>query len=303
VLATAGEQALRRSSAGRIEADVTTAFGRVQVCRQSWSEPIDLVGVSDQHWLQLCLLPSTHTERGRFPERWRPHHFEPIGELFLLPAGEPVHARSECRHQLAVACAFEPAATEAWLGADLAWTGERLKGSLDLASPVIRGQLARLGDEVRNPGFGSAALIELMAGQIAIELGRHFRAIGAEPAAGGLAPWRLRLIDERLAAAGDAPTLGELAQLVGLSVRQLARGFRATRGESIGAHVAANRIEQAKRLLASDASIKAVAHALGFASPSNFTAAFRRATGQTPRAYRQRTAARPLLVPRRPRRR
>ena len=48
------------------------------------------------------------------------------------------------------------------------------------------------------------------------------------------------------------------------------------------------RIETAKRQLASDDSIKAIAFGLGFASPSSFSYAFRRATGSTPRQFRQR---------------
>lgn len=280
------------SLAGRAEANVAIALGQVRTFRQSWSAPIDAIGVSDQHWLQLSCLPSNRTEFGRFPEHWRPHHFEPIGELFLLPAGQPVHTRSECRTQFAVACAFEPQATQAWLGADLEWTDLRLKGSLDLTNPVIRNLLFRLGEEIRNPGFGSETLAELMAGQLAVELGRHFRAITETRATGGLAPWRLRLIEERLNAPCEIPALSELAHLVGLSVRQMARGFRASRGCSIGNFIAAGRIEQAKRRLASDACIKAVAHELGFNSPSNFTAAFHRATGETPSAYRQRAQRR-----------
>jgi AraC family transcriptional regulator len=105
---------------------------------------------------------------------------------------------------------------------------------------------------------------------------------------GGLAAWRLRLIDERLREIRAAPTLEELAKLCNLSVRQLTRGFRASRGRSIGEHVAQCRIENAKRLLATDESVKAIAYSLGFSSPSSFSFAFRRATGETPREFRQR---------------
>ena len=82
--------------------------------------------------------------------------------------------------------------------------------------------------------------------------------------------------------------MAELAALCSLSVRQLTRGFRASRGCSINDYVSRGRIENAKRLLASDESIKAIAFALGFASPSSFAYAFRQATGVTPRYFRQR---------------
>ena len=163
----------------------------------------------------------------------------------------------------------------------------RLEASLDISSAQIRSLILRLGEEARHPGFASQMLAELIAGQMAIELFRYCAAITDGPATGGLAPWRLRIIDERLAELRAAPTLAELAGLCDLSVRQLTRGFRASRGCSIGEYVAQSQIDHAKRLLATDESIKSIAYSLGFASPSNFSCAFRRATGQTPREFRQ----------------
>jgi AraC family transcriptional regulator len=102
----------------------------------------------------------------------------------------------------------------------------------------------------------------------------------------------LRLIDERLADLRQVPTLSELAALCKLSVRQLTRGFRASRGLSIGDHVAAIRIERAKQLLVSDLNIKSIAHMSGFASPSAFCFAFRHASGMTPGEFRASHSAR-----------
>jgi hypothetical protein len=59
-----------------------------------------------------------------------------------------------------------------------------------------------------------------------------------------LAPWRMRLIEERLKEPCEAPTPVELAALCNLSGRQLTRGFRAScRGCSIGDHVAQYRTD------------------------------------------------------------
>jgi AraC family transcriptional regulator len=130
-------------------------------------------------------------------------------------------------------------------------------------------------------------LVELIAGQLAIELARYCMAIAEGPVTGGLAPWRLRLIDERMREVHKAPTLTELADLCGLSVRQLTRAFRISRGSSIRQYVALSQVEHAKRLLTSEESVKAIAHSLGFSSSSKFAFAFRRATGETPREFRQ----------------
>jgi AraC family transcriptional regulator len=129
-------------------------------------------------------------------------------------------------------------------------------------------------------------LVELIAAQLAIELRRYFVRFDEIPVSGELAQWRLRLIEERLREMHDVPSLEELAALCKLSVRQLTRGFRASRGCSIGDYVVNNRIDRAKQMLAGDQSVKTVAYSLGFSSPSAFCFAFRRKTGMTPGEFR-----------------
>jgi AraC family transcriptional regulator len=114
---------------------------------------------------------------------------------------------------------------------------------------------------------------------------------------GGLSALRLRLIDERLSDIAASPSLAELAALCDMSVRQLTRAFRESRGQSIGTYIAKARVEAAKHLLAGDRSIKSIAYHLGFTSPSTFTQAFRRATGETPGRFRVRyVKERPALA-------
>jgi AraC family transcriptional regulator len=47
-------------------------------------------------------------------------------------------------------------------------------------------------------------------------------------------------------------------------------------------------METAKRLLVDGDSVKTIAFAMGFSSPSSFTFAFRRAVGISPSVFRQR---------------
>ncbi len=159
---------------------------------------------------------------------------------------------------------------------------------LDIASIAIRRLLRSLAEEARAAHEDSAALMDLLAGELAIELARYFAAVEDLPLRGGLAPWRLRLIDERLKVEGPPPELAELAATCGLSVRQLTRGYRTSRGCTVGDTIAHDRIETAKRMLHGDHSIKALARILGFATTSSFAVAFRRATALTPRQFRQR---------------
>jgi AraC family transcriptional regulator len=274
--------------AGRVEARMSLQIGDVHVVRRFWDGPIDVFGVADAHRLELSLLPQPGESRGRYVDHWGPHRYERFGEMFLLPAEHVIHAKSECRQQYSIVCSFMPASVRTWFDGELDWTDSRLQASLDIASPNIRSLLFRLGEEVRNPGFASAAIAEMMAGQIAIELVRYCSQVEDKRATGGLSPWNLRLIDERLAEEHAPPSLAELAQLCGLSIRHLTRAFRISRCRSIGSYIAECRINEAKRLLVSGTCVKSIAYSMGFTSPSNFSTAFRRATGETPRQYRQR---------------
>jgi AraC family transcriptional regulator len=166
--------------------------------------------------------------------------------------GEALHVRTDAgSNQASIACELHADAVERWLEGGLEWTDRRLAGGLDIVHPHIRSCLSRLAEEARHGGTGSKALAEMLAGQLAIELARYLEAIAEGPITGGLASWRLRLIDERLHRLGPPPTLGELAELCNLSIRQLTRGFRSSRGCTIGDHMAQTRIEMAKRMLAS----------------------------------------------------
>jgi AraC family transcriptional regulator len=275
--------------AKQIDAEIPMGLGRVQLIRESWNDPIDVFGEAEEHRLELALLPRSTNQKGCFPDHWGPHRFEPIGQLFLLPAQHRVHCKSDCRRQDSIVCNFDPAAVAAWFDGELKWTHGRLRRSLDIASPGIRNLLLRIGEEIRTPGFASEAMVELLSAQIAIELSRHLGADDA-PVSGGLSALHLRLLEERLAVSGVAPTLSELASLCNLSVRHLTRAFRVSRGRSIGSYMAERRTDDAKRLLTSGMSVKAIAYATGFSCPSNFATAFQRATGETPRQYRQRAA-------------
>lgn len=276
----------------QIEGEIATALGHVRLLRSLWDAPIDRSATTQDHHLQLSLMPTSGSAEANFPEHWGPHRFEPIGEMFFLPAGEHVRTRSNCRDQNAIMCVFFPDAVKDWFGGG-EWIDGRLQAMLDIHNANIRRLLFRIGEEIRSPGFATETLVGLMAQQVLVELARHFHGLDGDKTMGGLAPWRLRLIDDRLEQ-DDAliPSLEELAPLCNMSVRHLTRAFRISRGRSIGSYVADHRVDEAKSLLAAGASVKEVAFAMGFTAPSNFAAAFRRATGETPRDYRQRASQR-----------
>lgn len=257
------------------------------------AQPLDhLKSDDDRYWIDLCLSPRPRDVRGCYTGRWSQGRFERIGDLFVVPPGERLRLRADpgrepAGSQSSIICRLAPEPMARWFEGELEWTDPRLEGGLDVGDRSLRGLMMRLLKETCFPGFASEVILDLIACQMAIEFGRYLVTANALPPKGGLAAWRLRLIDERLREPGKAPMLSELAELCNLSPRQLSRGFRESRGVSIGAYVEQSRIETAKRMLAQGETIKKVAHALGFASPSSFSFAFRRATGASPGRFRQ----------------
>ena len=272
-----------------IRAERRTAIGTAQIVRYTLDEPADqIVAGADCYRIDLAMARRPANARGRYNSHWSADRYERLGGLWMVPPHETVQFRSEAGATTSVHCLIDPATAAAWLEDDGAWSAAALDRTLDMRSERVRLLLARIGEEVRAPGFAGDAMIELLTAQLALEIGRYVRGAGRPASAGGLAGWRLRAIDERLSADGPAPSLIELAALCGLSVRQMTRGFRAARGESVGEAIARRRIERARALLGAGQGIKAIAHDLGFASPAGFTLAFRKATGDTPYAWRAR---------------
>jgi len=275
----------------RIEGDLDLSMARVRTIRYRWEQPVDVAGTPGGYRLDLALRPRPADGRVCFSRRWGPHRFAPLGEMFLIPPGEPLRARGKCSDQFSIICEFEPRALNDLLDGDMDCNSRDLERHLDITSPPIRNALLRLREELRHPGFASETLCELLTMQVAVDLARHCSDTDKAPPGGGLAPWRLRRIDERLADDSTAPSLEALATLCDLSVRQLTRGYRASRRRSIGDDIVRSRIDHAKRLLTTDAPVKQIARTLGFNAPANFSSAFARATGESPRQFRVRLAS------------
>lgn len=272
-----------------VDAELVGPGVTAQIVRYDIPGPTDAVLREQDHYLiNMCLTPRPLNSRSGYSERWGPHRYERLGDIFMVPPGEVLSARGEGGQQASLLCMIKAEHIDTLLGQRLDWSDSQLAATLDITNARIRNVLFRLTEEVRHPGFASARMLESLAGELAVELGRFCLEVEETPMTGGLASWRLRLIDERLAASPAAPALEDLAALCNISVRQLTRGFRVSRGCSIGDHIERRQMEAAKRMLVKGESVKAIAFALDFASPSSFAYAFRRAVGTTPSTFRQR---------------
>lgn len=81
------------------------------------------------------------------------------------------------------------------------------------------------------------------------------------------------------------PSLVELARQVGLNDRKLKEGFRQVFKTTVFGYLTQQRLEKARQLLSQQYSVAAVANAVGYASPTAFSGAFRRQFGTTPKGY------------------
>lgn len=275
-----------------VEAELTVPSAQVQLVDYHFGEPPkSVVRMEDTIRVELCLTPRHRSARACFADRWNSSRFEHIGELFVLPPTIDMTAKSDDTHSMhSVLChlALEPVVA---LFDELPELSDYfLLTGLDIRDLNLKRLLLRMANEVKHPGFGSRIMVDSLATQISIELLRYGNAIPELRRQHGLAPWQLKRIDDRLIEIREAPTLAELAELCSISVRQLTRGFRASRGCTVGSHVAMSQMDHAEQLLTKDLSIAAIAETLGFSSASNFCYAFRRATGKTPGQHREATS-------------
>lgn len=242
----------------------------------------------DLYWIELCLTPRRPNARARYADFWSLHRFHSMGSIIALPPRLKLHLRSEGGKHISLICALKTDLVDRWLPDQFEWTDRRLEACLNISNSTIRSLLLNLSHEMRHPRIGSRELGEAIVQMLPIELARNLIAMDEPAEYGGLAPWRLRAIDRRISEPGRMPTLAELADECRISVRQLTRGFRTSRGCSIGDYLAQQRIDAAKRRLATNETIKSIALSTGFSSQSTFTYTFRRATGVTPHEYRKR---------------
>lgn len=250
--------------------------------------PTSVLRVDDKIRVELCLNTRHRSARASFLDYWGAGHFERIGELFVVPPTLDMAAcADEDRPLSALVCLLEVAPVMALFDRLPEFTDRFLMLGLDVRDANVRYLMLRLADEARHPGFASQILVESIAAQLGVDLLRYGAALPERKIRGGLAPWQLRRIEERLYEIRSSPSLHELAALCGISVRQLTRSFRSARGCSVGAFVVDRQITHAKRLLAADESVATIAEMLGFSSSSNFCAAFRRSVGMTPGQYQQ----------------
>jgi len=145
-------------------------------------------------------------------------------------------------------------------------------------------------ESVTDPG--SRLFVEQAIDLLCTQLVRAHSTFGALAAAAprrGLADWQVRRVTDYMRDHLDQEiSLDGLAGLVGLSRHHFCTAFRLATGQPPHNWLAALRMNRARALLAEPGlTITDVALAVGYQTPSAFTAAFRRFSHLTPSEYRR----------------
>nr|WP_222529199.1 AraC family transcriptional regulator [Azospirillum sp. 412522] len=273
-----------------------TPWATLELCRHTWPSPNRILLREEEPTLSFNLTGSSQGKSGAKSGRYRDSDdpaFFPMGDMMFQPAATELESYGEGGEQCFLRVSFHPQAF-----------GEGLELAIDHADPEIQRRLLKVDapsvlmlvrrtlSEMRAPGMASSFLLDGLTTMMAVELVRHLagRAVADQPAHGGLAPWQLRRIEERIHDdAAMPPTVDELARLVRLSPRHLARAYRASKDCTLSETIEVARQARAERMVLDKAlALKEIAHRLRFASPSSFSTAFRRRAGCSPQEFARR---------------
>jgi len=159
--------------------------------------------------------------------------------------------------------------------------------------PVAARVMELLGRDAAMAADPAARLfVEQATDLLVTQLIRGHSSFGAipEPTRAGLADWQVRKVTSYMREHLEEPIgLDVLSNLVGLSRFHFCTAFRKATGTTPHAWLVNLRMDRARQLLADQSlAITDIALAVGYETPSSFTAAFRKIVRFTPREFRQR---------------
>lgn len=268
-----------------IERSITIPGVHVDIRRMVWDGVHEAEFSTDSHYFDYAISPREGAPT--FFDSAR-NSFRRLGKVIFLPKGSAFSVKSTrgAYHNLCLTIHDASALhglVEASFDADVV-------PCFDVRAPNVIQGMARLADEVRNPGFAHEALLESIALVLLIDIGRHLKS-NPTLADDVLPKWRLdRIRDMVEVRSGYSVSISEIARECGLSARHLMRTFKATTGATLHDYIARSRLNLAKAELMQGSMIKQVASDCGFRSTAAFSASFRKQTGLTPKQFRSRTA-------------
>jgi AraC family transcriptional regulator len=212
------------------------------------------------------------------------------GDIWLIPAGQRYSSQARGNFITYAEFRISPEAE-----VELPGEGRKLAELRPLSAHRDE-FLYRAMTTLASLAHGGSDLDEMMATRLQLLLRQHlyrnYRTAAQERHASrpvfrlGMATSH-RLAEYIEANLGQRITLSGLAAIAGLSVHQLLVAFRACFGTTPAQYVLDRRMARARWLLLNtNRDVSDIAMTTGFCSPSHFSAAFRRRTGESPNGFR-----------------
>jgi AraC family transcriptional regulator len=279
-----------------LDCQVRVDSGTVELGKFHWKHPVELVLKHPDEVFAFNLALSPRPRRARIspPGHANDESLENIGRVLLIYPGSTFRLSVPSGHVRSLYCGINRTRLEQMVG-DLDDFDETRAGLQSrLNSQIVELLLNRMYEELRDGRFASQVAVDAYVTALTVELARAIRTSkdGREDRhKGGLAPGRMRLLKDRIHAEAPAPHLLELADLCGMTVRQLSRAFKQETGKTLGKYIDDINVERAFRLLTeTHRPISEIATTLGFSTPAGFSYSFRRSTGMAPSELRRRGA-------------
>ena len=268
-------------------ATLKTSKTHLMVSDGQWPEPTEVISKPDAPAMSLLMYGPGYSAEGAFLDGTA-RKLCKVGRVIFTPHDRDVLGRGTPGKMRVVSCSFNRAYCEDVVGSLDALSEEQLRSCLDVQSPLLPALFSRLMTEALHPGFVSEAVVDSLGQAMLVEWSHAVLSRESHEGHGRLLPRHFRIIDDYLAAlTHEAPSVSAIAEACGFSERYFARLFREQTNQSIGRYMKSAQISKARDfLLRTDLPLKEIAYQLGFRRPSNFSDAFRAATGETPGRFR-----------------
>jgi AraC family transcriptional regulator len=274
----------------RTESAVRFSKGWAELWRLKWSQALESTWHTDErcYFLTLMLEGPPEAERRNVALR----QATPYGgrRITLVAPDQTIYSLSSAHGEVRLLRCFIDAAFIESIGSKKPTDEERAQlGAIDLSGSMIEWLMVRMCREISNAEIGMAIAVESIACELAVEIVRTIeqgRRRNARQSSGGLPPWRMRLLLERIYDEGPLPKIDELADICGMTARHLRRAFQVETGRTLGKFIDLAMAERAGKMLEDGISVGSVAASLGYASSSSFAFAFHRETGLLPSGVR-----------------